>query len=76
MLIIHIRLEDIAIQPGVREDLASLTAGEAAERIRAYYEFLSPNVEVHVADGLATITVPNQDPPRAHYCTSFGQSSS
>ena len=67
MLILQILIKDIAAPPGVKDDLMSLSPAEAAERIRAYYEFLSPNVEVEVADGLATISVRDegQVPPES-----------
>lgn len=53
-----VALHDILTDPDHPIDLTALPAAEAAERIRALYDFLGDSVDVSVADGVATITLP------------------
>ena len=65
MATIVVPLKDIREGADCATDLASLPEAEAIERIRKTFGFLSSHLQVSIANGLATITLPPANAERA-----------
>ncbi|RIK38232.1 MAG: hypothetical protein DCC55_21740 [Chloroflexi bacterium] len=63
---IVVALKDIITDADQPIDLTTLPEPEAVQRIKDIYGFLSADVQVTIADGLATITVPDEKARQAN----------